>query len=42
MGENEPACIVALAALPQQVLVQAKRQIQFAAIQVIARLAIET
>ena len=40
MTENEPAGIVALAADPQQILVQTQRQIHFAAVHVIARLPI--
>src|SRR5215468_1162462 len=40
MTENEPGRVVALAAQTQQLLVQAQRQIQFAAVDVIARLPI--
>src|SRR5215471_5161451 len=40
MAENEPAGIVALAAQTQQIVVQAQREIQFAAVHVIARLRI--
>src|ERR1700730_17900305 len=40
MTQNEPSGIVALAAQTQQILVHAQRQIEFAAEQVIERLAI--
>lgn len=37
MTQNEPGGIVALTAQTQQILAQALRQIEFAAVQVIAR-----
>ena len=40
MTQNEPGSVVALTAQTQQVLVQAQRQIEFAAEHVIARLPI--
>ena len=40
MAQNEANCVVPLAAQTQQVLIQAERQIHFAAVCVIARLPI--
>ena len=40
MTQNEPGGIVALATQPQQTLIQAERQFQFAEVHVIGRLSI--